>query len=50
MFTKMNGKFMYNVTALTAFMVRDIIALNDIFSIFPLTGLVKLVVYLKVSH
>ena len=33
-----------------AFMVRDIMTLDGIFSIFPLTGLIKLMVYLKMYH
>ena len=33
-----------------AFMVRDIIALNSISSIFPLAGLIKLMVYLQICH
>ena len=33
-----------------AFMVRDIMALNGIFNIFPVAGLIKRMVYLKMCH
>ena len=33
-----------------AFMVRDIMALNGIFSILPVAGLFKPIVYLKICH
>ena len=36
--------------AAIAFMVRDIMALNSILSIFPLAGLIKRIVYLKMCH
>ena len=33
-----------------AFMVRDVMELNGIFSIFRLAGLIKLMVYLQICH
>ena len=33
-----------------ALIVRDIEALNGLFSIFALAGLIKLMVYLKICH
>ena len=43
------GKFMYmQCFYVLAFMSRDIISFNGIFSIFSLTGLIKLMVYLKI--
>ena len=35
---------------MVAFMARDIISLNDIFSICPLAGLIKHMVYLVICH
>ena len=47
-------KFMENLCttqpAVIAFMVRDFMALTGIFSIFPLAGLIKLMVYLQICH
>ena len=51
MFIKIHGKFMHNIyPKVIAFMVRGIKALNGIFSIFPLAGLIKLIEYLKMCH
>ena len=36
--------------AVLAFMARDIISFNGIFSIFSTAGLIKLMVYLRISH
>ena len=45
------GKFMYmQCFYVLAFMSRDIISFNGIFSIFSLTGLIKLMVYLKICQ
>ena len=33
-----------------AFMVREIMTLNGIFSIFQLAGIIKFIVYLKICH
>ena len=33
-----------------AFMVRDVMVLNGIFSIFPLAGLMKFMLYLQICH
>ena len=36
--------------AVVAFMVRDVVALNGIFGIFPVAGRIKLMVYLQIIH
>ena len=33
-----------------ASMIRDVMPLNGIFSIFPLAGIIELMVYLKICH
>ena len=47
-------RFMENLytkrPAVIGFMVRDVVALNGIFSIFPLAGCIKLMVYLQIIH
>ena len=47
-------RFMENLytkrPAVVAFMVRDVVALNGIFGIFPLARRIKLMVYLQIIH
>ena len=47
-------RFMENLCtthpAVIAFMVRDVMALNDIFSIFPLAERIKILLYLQICH
>ena len=47
-------RFMENVCTthptVIAFIVRDVMALNGIFSIFPVAALIKLMVYLQIFH
>ena len=50
MFKKIHGKFMYITSCSDSFHVRNIMALNGIFSIFPLAEIIKRMVYLKMSH
>ena len=52
MFIKIHGKFMYSASCSDSFKMylKGIIALKGIFSVFPLAGFMKRIVYLKMSH
>ena len=47
---KIHGTFMYKTSNSDSFFKVRELALNDIFSIFPLAGYIKLMVYLKICQ